>query len=486
MQISRKLIVAFSLFHCIVPTTVRAVGFDGIPGDYCRIRQPVQCCTSRDDDCTAPILGNHLCYCDIFCREHPGNDCCPDFADVCEHKEFDATECVDDEGKQYSPGIPFKRNCHTCTCDRSGRRRCDDAACIIQEDLLDKVQRGDYSWKPDNYSDFWGKLLDDGIRYRLGTLYPERSVQNMNEILIEMDPSLPENFDAREKWPDYIHPVRNQMNCGSSWAFSTTAVSADRLAIQSKGKVNVVLAPQLLISCNQRRQKEEQNFPLKFAKESAVAMSASVQKTSLTRTVVFFLLVQHQLKKEVVSEQCYPYQSGRTNEPGPCLLPQAQYKEGGTVMCPSGQEDNRVYKMTPPYRISSKEEEIMTEIYINGPVQATFLVHEDFYMYRSGVYQHLDLARHKGPGFRKSGYHSVRIIGWGVDRTSDGRQVKYWLCDNSWGEDWGDKGYFKILRGENHCEVESFVLAAWGKGSKRRRLLRRKLRLAKRSLTRVQ
>lgn len=48
----------------------------------------------------------------------------------------------------------------------------------------------------------------------------------------------------------------------------------------------------------------------------------------------------------------------------------------------------------------------------NGPIQATFLVHEDFYMYKSGVYQHLKLAERKDPKYAKSGYHSVRILGW--------------------------------------------------------------------------
>ena len=31
-----------------------------------------------------------------------------------------------------------------------------------------------------------------------------------------------------------------------------------------------------------------------------------------------------------------------------------------------------------------REEDIMTEIITNGPVQATFLVHEDFFSYASG------------------------------------------------------------------------------------------------------
>ena len=37
------------------------------------------------------------------------------------------------------------------------------------------------------------------------------------------------------------------------------------------------------------------------------------------------------------------------------------------------------------------------------------------------------------------------------------------LCANSWGQDWGENGYFKILRGVNECDIESFVLGVWGK-----------------------
>lgn len=32
---------------------------------------------------------------------------------------------------------------------------------------------------------------------------------------------------------------------------------------------------------------------------------------------------------------------------------------------------------------------------------------------------------------------------------------------NSWGRDWGEDGYFRITRGSNECDIESFVLAAW-------------------------
>ena len=62
-------------------------------------------------------------------------------------------------------------------------------------------------------------------------------------------------------------------------------------------------------------------------------------------------------------------------------------------------------------------------------------------VYKSGVYQHRF--------GQKVGAHAVKIIGWGVQNAT-----KYWLVANSWNEDWGDKGFFKILRGVDECGIE--------------------------------
>jgi hypothetical protein len=55
---------------------------------------------------------------------------------------------------------------------------------------------------------------------------------------------------------------------------------------------------------------------------------------------------------------------------------------------------------------------------------ATMKVYQDFFLYRGGVYHHSDYGAEAS-----SGYHSVRIVGWGEDVTR-GEPIKYWVRVN--------------------------------------------------------
>merc|ERR1719259_1344245 len=92
-----------------------------------------------------------------------------------------------------------------------------------------------------------------------------------------------------------------------------------------------------------------------------------------------------------------------------------------------------------------------------GPVQTLMQIHTDFFMYRGGVYRKTNLARPE-----VAGYHALRIVGWGEEGG-----VKYWTLANSWGRGWGEDGLIRVLRGENHCQVEEFVLGVWPKRNRR-------------------
>jgi hypothetical protein len=78
----------------------------------------------------------------------------------------------------------------------------------------------------------------------------------------------------------------------------------------------------------------------------------------------------------------------------------------------------------------------------NGPMVACLAVYEDFFAYSSGIYRHAtgDLA----------GYHAVSCVGFNDTQG-------YWLCKNSWGESWGDGGFFKIAYGEAEIDT-SFAM----------------------------
>ncbi|KHJ81472.1 papain family cysteine protease [Oesophagostomum dentatum] len=108
-------------------------------------------------------------------------------------------------------------------------------------------------------------------------------------------------------------------------------------------------------------------------------------------------------------------------------------------------EDDKIYALKT-YDVVGEEEAIQREIMKNGPVQAGFRVYQDFMYYKGGIYKHTAGSQVGG--------HAVKIIGWGVENG-----VKYWIIANCWNSDWGENGYFRMLRGKNECGLESMVFA---------------------------
>ena len=48
-------------------------------------------------------------------------------------------------------------------------------------------------------------------------------------------------------------------------------------------------------------------------------------------------------------------------------------------------------------------------------------------------------------------------VGWGVEPQS---RRKYWIAMNTWGPDWGERGFFRIARGDDESAFESMAVAA--------------------------
>lgn len=393
-------------------------GADLAPGPYCASRGQSQCCTGRDDKCSVEVLGS-LCYCDSFCTR-TAEDCCPDYDVTCMGIAPVTKAGCRFNDHEYKPGETLRENCNVCTCKlvQPGRYdwMCSKNTCLIDSDRLNQSAEV-FGWQTANYSRFWNLTFTQGINEHVG-IETESRAKNMSSLHSYSRDQLPIHFDARINWTSWIHPVRDQKNCASSWAFSTVDVAADRLAIESEGLLTNQLSPQHLVSCNTGRGQRG-------------CRGGSTEKA--------WWFVK---RRGIITEECYPY----TASDGECL--------DGETTCPNANSSTAkiVLYVTPPYRVRQDEEDIKAEIYQNGPVQATFRVSSDFFMYRSGVY------RHTGADLGESRL-SVRIIGWGEKTNKKGKKRKYWICLNSWGTKWGEKGAFRIVRGENHLGIEENVLA---------------------------
>merc|ERR1711959_88252 len=103
----------------------------------------------------------------------------------------------------------------------------------------------------------------------------------------------------------------------------------------------------------------------------------------------------------------------------------------------------------------SGADNIAQAIMEGGPVETAFTVYSDFENYAGGIYHHVT--------GEMAGGHAVRIVGWGSENGQ-----KYWKVANSWNPYWGEKGYFRIRRGNNEGGIEDMVTASspkakWGK-----------------------
>jgi len=212
----------------------------------------------------------------------------------------------------------------------------------------------------------------------------------------EVDPSLlPASFDWRRQGK--VTAVRDQGACGSCWAFG--AVSVLETAIQIQDGQTVDLSEQYLVSCNQESWGCAGGW---------TAHSYHLDRMPPTESLAGAVL-----------ESDFPY-AGRDL---PCSGP-----------------------YTHPYQIQSWSsigswdnpdvEAIKQAIYTYGSVQSAVCVGPRFMMYRNGVFS-TDESRDCWPV-----NHAVTLVGW--DDTLGEHGV--WILRNSWGTNWGDRGYMLIDR----------------------------------------
>ncbi|XP_072546266.1 cathepsin L-like peptidase [Salminus brasiliensis] len=211
--------------------------------------------------------------------------------------------------------------------------------------------------------------------------------------------ALPSRVDWREK--GYVTAVKNQMTCGSCWAFSATGALEAQM-FKKTGKL-VSLSEQQLVDCSGR-------YGNNGCRGGWVEKAFAYVKDN----------------KGLQSEDSYPYE----NKEGKCLF-----------------NPQKVSATCSGWGFVKDEKKLQEAVALKGPVSVAIDISRDtFQLYKSGVYED-QFCNSSNPN------HAMLAVGYGADEKGQ----EYWLVKNSWGVHWGDMGYIKISRNKNNmCGVAKY------------------------------
>jgi len=250
--------------------------------------------------------------------------------------------------------------------------------------------------------------------------------------------TLPDSFDSVYAWPlcPYIGEIRDQSACGSCWAVSAAEVTTDRFCVASNGTITDRVGAADLLECcktcapNGGCDGSTLGRVWKYLSQTGIASGGKYGDNSWCDSYPF--------------PPCDHHINGTHGACGAPLI---------APMCLWGCDSKSTYKKAynndmhrfkSDYSLASTEEGIKKAIYTGGPVQASMLVTTDFEVYSGGIFVHISGS--------PLGLHAVKIVGWGEENT-----IPYWRVANSWNEEWGENGFFRIRRGTNENDIESEV-----------------------------
>ncbi|KAM8920882.1 cathepsin K [Pelodytes ibericus] len=210
---------------------------------------------------------------------------------------------------------------------------------------------------------------------------------------------LPASIDYRKK--GLVTPIRNQGSCGSCWAFSSVGALEGQL--KKKTGNLVVLSPQNLVDC--------------------VKKNDGCGGGYMTNAFEYV----HD-NSGIDSDEAYPY----TGTDQDC----SYNPSGKAATCKS-------YKVVK----EGSEKALKKAVGTVGPVSIGINAGlSSFQFYTKGVYYDADCDA-------ADINHAVLAVGYGTQKSS-----KYWIVKNSWGEEWGDKGYILMAREKgNACGIANLA-----------------------------
>jgi cathepsin L len=236
------------------------------------------------------------------------------------------------------------------------------------------------------YSDL---TSEEFIASHTGLKVPSQlSSSNMESVTVPFDlnDNVPTNFDWRQQ--GVATNVKNQGNiCGCCWAFTTVATIEGIVKIKTGNSIS--LSEQQVLDCDE---------------ESSGCNGGNFYNA-------FNSIIQ---SKGIVREEDYPYIQNKQT----CKL-------NGQIAAAA--------QITSYANVVSNDEQQLLRAVAQQPIATRIKVNNEFKSYSNGVY-----SGSCGLSFN----HEVTIIGYGINEEG----MKYWLIKNSWGENWGENGYMRLIR----------------------------------------
>lgn len=264
------------------------------------------------------------------------------------------------------------------------------------------------------------------------------------EQKVEVAVDLPTAFDSRTAWKNctVISKVRDQSSCGSCWAFGSTEAFEDRRCVATGEDVE--FSTEDTASCCKG-----------FACGLSMGCGGGQPSAALSWMTNVGVVTGGDYPDIGKGTTCRPYTLAPCahHVPATKTYPKCPSSEYSTPKCNKACSESKYSKTYSDDKTKGDRAfsvgsaaEMQSDIMKNGPLAVAFTVYADFPTYKSGVYHHVSGGMLGG--------HAVEMIGWGVEAGTP-----YWWIKNSWNNEWGDAGYFKIARGTDECGIEDDVTA---------------------------
>ena len=273
---------------------------------------------------------------------------------------------------------------------------------VFKRNVMKMLKKRNLSYKT-GITKFADLTRQEFAKTYLNLNYGAMNVVNLKPYKMNAKNDSPDAWDWRDK--GVVAPVKDQMSCGSCWAFSAVA-NLEGLYAQSKGTL-VTLSEQMLVDCD-------------------------YYDSGCNGGLMEYAFMFVQENGGINTDADYPYEGVQ----GDCRADPSKYVDmqvtGYNALCDFSECD---------------EGEMKDFLYETGPLSVA-LNADPLMWYDSGIIDDDSCD----PSALD---HGVTLVGYG---TEDG--VDYWLVKNSWGDTWGESGYFRMVRGKGMCGINTYVITA--------------------------